>query len=105
MKDYLNIDPVPMDEPCTQIDEGIQPQIEEAKRMVHLLRKRFPNCNKINYQITRNPHDFGTYIDIRILFDEDDEVSESQAFFVEANLPFKWTDEEILEWIPDEPTI
>ena len=104
MIEYLNLDSVPLDENCTSPKDGLQPQIDEAKKMIAMLTKRFPNCNKIKYKINHNPHDFGTYIDIKVLYDDENEESESQALFVEENFPMTWTDEEIFLWEFEEET-
>ena len=39
------------------------------------------------------PHDFGTYLDLQIVYDDDSEESCEWAFRVEADLPGKWDEE------------
>jgi hypothetical protein len=43
--------------------------------------------------VSSNPHDFGTYLDLQIVYDDDSEESCEWTFRVEADLPGKWDKE------------
>jgi hypothetical protein len=54
------------------------------------------------YFRTRNcPHDFGTYIDIEVRYDEDSETETNFMLAVESNIPLTWDDEAKKELGPD----
>lgn len=36
------------------------------------------------------PHDFGTYLDIALVYDENDETSEAYFLYVDQNMPEYW---------------
>mgnify|MGYP000555932313 CR=1 FL=1 len=95
MEEFVNLDPVPYDEKCVQVEEGLPAQLEEARRFIAMLEKRFVGFHKIRFKINRNPHDFGTYVDIGLMFIEDDDESFQQAQFIESNIPSVWSDDTV----------
>ena len=95
MEEFVNLDTVPYDEKGVQIDEGVPAQLVEARRFVEMLEKRFSGFNKVRFKINRNPHDFGTYVDISLMFIEDSKESLQQAQFVEMNIPSVWSDDTV----------
>lgn len=99
-KQILNLAPTPLDEQCTQV--GDPNYHEEARKEINAfigqLRRMFGEEPKgCRYKITSNPHDFGTYLDLDIIFYEDDEAENEEenkaaqyAYNVENNLPNNW---------------
>lgn len=98
MEEFVNLDSVPYDEKCVGVQEGLPAQLEEARRFVEMLEKRFSGFHKIRFKINRNPHDFGTYVDIGLMFIEDDKESLQQAQFVEMNIPSVWSDDTVFKY-------
>jgi D-alanine-D-alanine ligase-like ATP-grasp enzyme len=102
--EYLEIGNVPSGENCVQVSDkhDYMPAMRaETQKYKEMLLKRFPNCDLIELSIKSCPHDFGSYLDIRVKFDDNNDKSISQAYFIEANLPEKWSDNEVLTWVAD----
>lgn len=100
MSDKIYIEGTPADEECVQVskDTDYMPAMRaECIRFIEMLRLRFPNCNEVEFSINRNPHDFGAYLDIKITFYND--IGGQQAYFIEENLPSKWSDTEVLTFV------
>jgi len=102
MTDYLELGgTTPSDEDCVNVSSKVDymPAMRaEANRYVEMLKLRFPNCDAVDFVIKTNPHDFGSYLDIRAVFYT--EIGREQAFFIEENMPSKWTDTEVLTFVP-----
>lgn len=103
-KEYIEIECTPYNESCVQVSKNdYMPAMRaEANKYLNMLRARFPNCDKVTMSIHSNPHDFGDYLDIRIKYDDNDDIATQQAFFIEGNLPEKWSDESILLFVAEE---
>ena len=73
-KQILNLAPTPLDENCCQV--GDSNYHEEARKEINAfigqLRRMFgKEPEGCRYKITSNPHDFGTYLELDIVFFED----------------------------------
>lgn len=91
---YLTLGPVPANEPCAQV--GVTPEYhtvahEECHRYLALIQKWHPDAL---LTVKGFPHEFGTYYEVVVWYDEEDEDQERLALYVEAHLPESWTDEE-----------
>jgi hypothetical protein len=96
MRDHMTLGPVPCDEPCAQVGEDDYPRKsrDECKRYVALLERKFPNAPDGTYFGVKSfPHDFGTYREVCVFFDDEDEKSTGFALKVEANTPMTWDDD------------
>lgn len=104
MRDYLSIDTTPICEDCVPVskDTDYFPAMQvEANRYKAMMMERFSSANgfdKICFRITRNPHDFGMYLDMIVSYDDADDDAMNQALFVESNLPRWWADEAKFKW-------
>jgi len=91
--DYLSLGPVPADEDCAQVgqpDYGSRARAE-CRRYISLLRKKFgPEPGKARLELKGCPHDFGTYYDVVVGYDEDDKESVEYAFRLERDAPSRW---------------
>ena len=84
---------VPLDEPCAQLgsDTYYNDSNAEAIALIDMIERTIGNpppgtrLKKISC-----PHDFGTYYDISVVYDPDDEESEEYMLQVESNLPYEW---------------
>ena|ERR1035441_5251117 len=93
MWDSISIGPVPSDETCQQVGTAGYDSIaarNECKRFVALLTKLFPPVEGARFTIKSNPHDFGNYYDVEILYDSSNAAAVDYAYRVEANTPSTW---------------
>jgi len=99
--EYLNIGPVPTDEPCVSVSNGdysIEMR-EEVNRYVVMLENRFPNPPADTEIVVKwFDHDFGKYAEAVVVYNPDCEESARYAYFVENNTPMRWDDFDIIDW-------
>lgn len=104
MRDWMNIGPTPSGESCAQLGSenyGTIAQMECRIFINQLLRVFGTPPKNAFFKITHNPHDFGTYLEVAIDFDTEDQEESDFAYKVEAHTPEYWDDEakQELEWI------
>ena len=79
MRDYLDIESAPYGEDCVQVNPNIDympAMMAETKRFKEMLERRFAKLIEktgIYFKIARNPHDFGTYLSLQVVFDDENE--------------------------------
>jgi len=96
MQDYIEISTTPDLEDCVQVKSNsdyLPAMREEAYRYLAMLKKRFPFAGEV-FRIKTCPHDFGSYLQIKILYEQGTK-SESLAYFIENNLPSHWDSKEV----------
>jgi len=84
MQDYIEISTTPDLEDCVQVKSNsdyLPAMREEAYRYLAMLKKRFPFAGEV-FRIKTCPHDFGSYLQIKILYEQGTK-SESLAYFIE----------------------
>lgn len=102
MRDYLNIGCTPSDEPCAQVGQGNyqkQSMIEVrvfAHQCQRVLAANFPEV-LVNVAGKSFPHDFGTYREVVVYYDDDDQKQVEQAFFLESVDLSNWDEEALQE--------
>ena len=101
MFDYITLGPTPTGEDCQQVGSPEFSRVkekEEMNRYIELLKKRFPQRNEFDgsFSIRGFNHDLGRYHEVIVTYLTGDIQAEKFALFVEANLPEKWTDEQVL---------
>jgi len=92
----VDIGSTPNDEQCAQVGTDNYRQIAqmEVRAFAKQCQRMFPNKpSGARYVITNNPHDFGTYYDLGIRFNMDDEEAENYAYEVQNNMPSNWDDQ------------
>jgi hypothetical protein len=93
-QDYIALGPVPCDEDCEQVgtkNYDSQKAFDECSRFKQLILKKFGNPPEgAKVRIKHFPHDFGTYMEVCVVFDEDNQEAIDYAFKVEENLPMNW---------------
>lgn len=104
MIEYLEIGPVPAGEDCAQvgsIDFRNQSK-REMRAYINQLKREFPAYDEHNVRFVAKyfPHDFGSYGEVCVEYDTDDEVATTFAFKVDNFIPMQW-DEEALEELDD----
>ncbi len=96
MNESLSLGPTPCNEECQQLgpDYDVVSARRECIRWRDQLIRQFGEPPlQARYKISANPHDFGTYCDLEIVFNLDDESSAEYAYRVEGNLPTNWAEE------------
>jgi len=93
--EILELGSSPADEGCVSVshDADYLPAMrEECRRYKKLLESLFPIPDDVNayFGIKSYPHDFGTYMEVVVKFDEYDDKAAEFAYNVEDNLPAKW---------------
>jgi hypothetical protein len=94
--EYLELGSAPADESCAQVgSENYYEQMRaEAVRYIQLLRKRFgEEPPGALFRLKAFPHDFGTYHEVCIVYEIENEEASEYAYAVESNLPANWTDD------------
>lgn len=95
MKDYMTLGPTPSAEECIGVGDPLYHTAgrEEVKRFRQMLEAMYPEPPYGAYFAVKSfPHDFGTYRDVCVIFDDDDEEATAFAYHLEANTPETWAD-------------
>lgn len=92
---------VPHDEPCSQVgtagyDKNSRLEAQALKNL--LLRTLPPPPEGTGIRIIQCPHDFGSYLDLSVVYDDDDEESVEWMLKAECAVPGNW-DEEAIGWL------
>jgi len=90
MRDYLFIDTTPTEEQCAQVGEQDyhSKARAEAKRMLAQIDKHYPlpEGATMGYTtIATEQHDFGAYFQVKIVFDDECELSTNWAYSIEGD--------------------
>jgi len=97
MVEYMEIGPVPCNEPCAQVgqDNYRQEAKKEMQAYIYQLHRAFPDAydNNIDFVMKWYQHDFGTYGEVCIQFFTDDENAVAMAYEIESHLPEDWDTE------------
>ena len=96
MIDELYLASAPIGEECAQV--GSDDYSERSKKecdafIKQIIREHGAPPNGAFLKIKHCPHDFGTYLDIVVRFNDENEVATEYAYKVEANLPEYWDEE------------
>jgi len=101
MKDKLELTCVPCNEECEQVGTaGYNPRKAKAecRAFINQLRRVFGSEPEgARLYVASNPHDFGTYNEVTIVFDADLEGTVEYAYKIEGDLPEEWDAEAIAE--------
>lgn len=93
MKDYLNIGPVPNSETCFQVGkhppEDIMAQCHIFKRQ---LIRQFPEATEM-FKVKKFDHDFGTYYEVCVIYDDENEKETQIVYKIDCNCPDNWDNE------------
>lgn len=101
MSDYLELGPTPAGEECQQLGDTYDAVAakRERKAYINQLERMFgPQMETgIYFKSKGFPHDFGTYYEVCVIYNENDDEQTEAAFHVENNLPESWDDQAVLE--------
>ena|SRR5690606_24506419 len=103
MLDYIHLSQTtPCDEPCAQVgtDDYMHNARIEVRVYIDQLKRAFGNNPEGSFfKIAHCPHDFGTYLDIRFYYDDEDQAHVKYMMMIESGCD-KWDDQarrELLE--------
>lgn len=98
--EYMEIGPVPCEEDCAQVGQPDFRKISsiEMNAYIHQLEREFQTrLDVIRFEKKWFNHDFGSYGEVVVYYDPEDEYSTQSAYFVESHLPMRWDDEALEE--------
>ncbi len=95
MIDYLYLGPTPSDENCAQIgDDNFREQCnKEMEAYIDQLNRMYPEVSRykeMRFKKHWQQHDFGSYGEVVITYNDEDEEQSTLALKVEWNLPSNW---------------
>lgn len=93
--EQLEIGPTPCAETCEQLGPNYSPSRAKAECRAYIgqLRRMFGDEPKGAYlKIASNSHDFGTYYEVAVKFDDNKEATD-YAYTLESNSPEYWDDD------------
>jgi hypothetical protein len=96
MRDYITIGATPCEEPCAQVgaDNYREQSMKECIAFKKQLRRQFGEEPEGAQIVTKSfPHDFGTYHEVCVVFEDENEVAVNYAFGVENSTPANWDEE------------
>lgn len=100
MRDYLTLGPTPCEEPCAQVgtaDYITKTRAEGSAYIAQLLRQFGEPPGMSFFKLKGFPHEFGTYHEVLITFDDENAEAQQFAYHVENNLPACWDEEALKE--------
>ena len=96
----LNIGPCPADEVPAQLGTAHYHQLAKLEiqlfkqQLTEELATQWPDFGcLVRFKTTSNPHDFGTYHDLDVVYDPENRIAASQAFYCEGQASSVWTPE------------
>ena len=103
MTETMELGPTPSGESCLQLgapDYSPEGAKQECRKYVKFLEARFPEAPdfRCSFKIKGFPHDFGTYYEVIIVFNDEDERASAFAYFVEANIPEYWSEVNVMKF-------
>jgi len=100
MKDELTIGSSPLNETCAQIRQnGYYEQAQKECRafLNQLIRIHGNPPANARLAVKGFNHEFGTYYEVVVIYDDEVEEAEEYAFLLEGNIPEEWDDEALEE--------
>lgn len=92
-KDYLSLGSTPACEECAAVgSDNYQSRMRlESRLYIAQLERQFPNLpDGVYFRNKGFSHEFGTYHEVCVFFDDSDDTQIEAAYDVENNLPEKW---------------
>ena len=102
MLDYLNLGSTPSDEDCAQVgspdyQNRANKELDAYKAQLERMFPGLETHKHMQFKKMWFPHDFGSYGEIVITFDVDNELEAATAIEIEWNTPTNWDQEAIEE--------
>lgn len=99
MQDYLNIGCTPYEEPCAQVGSENYTKRSAVECRVfaaqckRVLKKKYGSNYDVEITVKSFSHDFGTYREVVVLYDTDNEQQVQQALYLESADLSQWDKE------------
>ena len=93
MRDTYEFETTPTNENCQQLGKNYDQALAklEAKTLVKQLERQFPEQPEgVYYRIRSNPHDFGSYYSVQLVYNDEDQNHCSFLNKLEENFPELW---------------
>lgn len=96
MRDYLSLGPTPSGEDCAQV--GSDNYTARARRECKVFKEQLIRTFGeppfgTGFRIKSNPHDFGSYLDVEVYYEDESDEATEYALDVESGLPCYWDEE------------
>ena len=102
--DYISLGSTPFDEECVQVDSSNYTNMSalESRAYITQLQRQFSGeiPEGCYFRAKRFPHDFGSYREVCVFFDSDDESHVRFAVRAENESPARW-DKESWEYLTE----
>jgi len=103
-REYLTIGPTPCDEVCHPANGDKKMQRIEMnafkEQLTRVMNTEFGENLCVYFSIKSFPHDFGSYSEVCVIYDDEDRTQVQQAFWIESNSPESW-DAEAEKYLKD----
>lgn len=93
MRDYITLGPAPCNEDCVQVsskNDYWEDMLKECKRFRQAIEGKFPPPDGAHITVKRFPHDFGTYAEVAVVYDDEYPDAVDYAFMLESKTPATW---------------
>lgn len=101
MIDHIEIGTVPANEECAQVGSENYKTLAmlESKVFVNQLERAFPNevLSGIKFKTSWNDHDFGKYLSVKIVFQNDNNIQSEAAYAIDKSIPENWDRQSLVE--------
>jgi hypothetical protein len=101
MRDYMDLGSAPCDEPCVSVSRDVDylPAMRaECLRFIALIRKKLGDEPPGAYlKVKSNPHDWGVYLSVVVVFEDSDEEARNYAYLCESEAPRTWQDDQPIQ--------
>jgi hypothetical protein len=95
MRDTMELGPAPCDEDCAQVGTPDYPERSRAECQRYIARIRQvlgPEPEGARLTVKTFPHDFGTYREVVIVYDDENAEAQTYAYRCEGEAPARWED-------------
>jgi hypothetical protein len=96
MKNFEVVGSSPIGADCVQVERGgdyLEAMLKECGRYKAMLEKMFPPAHGCRFSVKTFEHDFGTYAEVVVNYDDSNEAAEEFALNVINNQPETWEGE------------
>jgi hypothetical protein len=97
MIEYIELSCVPCAESCSQVGSPNYQKLSRLECQVYKnqLERLFglSAYSSVSLRIKSFPHDFGSYREVCVFYDDSNEMAQDLAYHIESNLPEYWDTE------------
>ncbi|MDR2452365.1 MAG: hypothetical protein LBE85_11500 [Candidatus Accumulibacter sp.] len=88
----IGIGPTPCEEECAQVGRADYEERSRRECLVfrRMLQRLYPAPDRASLQVKSFAHDFGSYREVCVCYDDEDRAASEYAFRLEEKTPPKW---------------